>query len=135
MKNTKLIGERTEAIVLAELLKIGKVVLLPFGDNQRYDMVIDEDGKFIRVQCKTARLDRGRETGSIIFNARSANRAGTERHYKGQADMFAVYYPGNKKVYMVPVDDVGHTVVALRLEPCHNKQVKGIRNAEDYELK
>jgi hypothetical protein len=40
MANTKSIGEISEAIVMAEFLKAGFPVLLPFGDNRRYDMVV-----------------------------------------------------------------------------------------------
>src|SRR5262249_30713483 len=54
MPNTKSIGEVSEAIILAEFLKAGFPVLLPFGDNQRYDMVVEVGGRFLRVQCKTA---------------------------------------------------------------------------------
>jgi uncharacterized protein YqeY len=50
--NHKSLGEKTLAIILAQLLKQDKKVLLPFGDNQRYDLVIDEGGQFIRARCK-----------------------------------------------------------------------------------
>jgi len=33
---------------LAEFLKMGFPVLLPFGDNQRYDMVIEAGGSAVR---------------------------------------------------------------------------------------
>ena len=60
MANTKDVGERSEAQVLAALLKLGKVVLMPYGDNQRYDFVVEDGGEFIRVQCKTGKLKDGR---------------------------------------------------------------------------
>jgi len=63
MANTKSIGEISEAIVMAEFLKAGFPILLPFGDNRRYDMVVDVSGSFLRVQCKTASVHRG---GAII---------------------------------------------------------------------
>ena len=56
-QNNKTIGERSEAILIAKLLESGYGVLTPFGDNSRYDLVIeDADGKFYRVQCKTGRV-------------------------------------------------------------------------------
>jgi hypothetical protein len=59
-QNNKTIGERSEAIIMAKLLEVGYGVLMPFGDNRRYDLVIeDADGKFYRIQCKTARLMNG----------------------------------------------------------------------------
>jgi len=60
----KAVGEKTEAIIIAELIKKDYVVLLPFGDNQRYDLVIHHNNEFIRVQCKTGRL----RNGAIVFN-------------------------------------------------------------------
>lgn len=54
MANTKSVGEISEAVVMTEFLKAGFPVLLPFGENARYDMVVGADGRFLRVQCKTA---------------------------------------------------------------------------------
>ena len=68
MVNTKAIGEVSEAAILAEFLKAGFPVLLPFGDNQRYDMVIEVSGRFLRVQCKTA-FRAGGDGSCIRFNA------------------------------------------------------------------
>lgn len=53
------IGERSESQVVAAFLRRGRVVLRPFGDNERYDLVLDDDGVFTRVQCKTGRLKDG----------------------------------------------------------------------------
>lgn len=40
------IGHRTEAAILARLVERGYNVLVPFGVNQRYDLVIESDGRF-----------------------------------------------------------------------------------------
>src|SRR4029077_4235086 len=53
------VGQRTEAAVLAELVKRGHRVLIPFGVNHRYDLLLDLGGRFVRVQCKTGKLRRG----------------------------------------------------------------------------
>lgn len=132
MSNPKTIGERSEGMVLAALLRAGKVVLQPFGDNQRYDLVIDNDGTFIRVQCKTGRL----KNGAVQFDACSsqAHRGKGKQDYRGQADVFGVYYPDRDEVYLVPVEEVGRTAALLRLEPSKNGQTKGVRMAADYLL-
>ena len=117
---------------MAALLRAGKVVLKPFGDNQRYDLVVDEDGKFIRIQCKTGRVQKG----SIVFSTCSTNwSTKVRRDYRGQIDLFAVYSPELDKTYLVPVDVVGLREGFLRLEAAKNGQVKGIRLAADFELK
>ena len=43
---TKEMGERTEGIIFGAFLRAGEVVLRPFGDNQRYDLVLDRAGYF-----------------------------------------------------------------------------------------
>ena len=116
------------------VVSAGKSVLQPFGDNKRYDLAIDDDGKIVRIQCKTG----WERNGTVRFNSSSsATNRGNDvvtRDYKGQADLFAVYCPDNDKLYMVPVDDVGGTKVHLRTECPKNKQTKGIKWAKDYEF-
>lgn len=123
--NTTAIGERTEAVCLAELVKRDFKVLTPFGNNRRYDFVIDTRHGFKSVQCKTGRLTKGR----IEFNAYNAM-----GHYKEDVDLFLVWCPDNDKVYMVPTKDVGTSKPYLRVDPPKNGQAKGIRWAKDYEL-
>jgi PD-(D/E)XK nuclease superfamily protein len=56
MQNNKTTGEQSEAIIMAKFLEVGYGLLMPFGDNRRYDLVIeDTDGIFYRIQCKAAR--------------------------------------------------------------------------------
>lgn len=56
-------AEKTEAAILARLSgREGVTILLPFGGgNGRYDLVIDDNGTFSRVQCKTGRLEQGEQ--------------------------------------------------------------------------
>ena len=124
-----IVGERSEAAILAALLASGKRVLMPFGHSHRYDLVIDDGGSFTRVQCKTGRLHRG----AIRFNACSNN--GRRRGYAGDADVFAVYCPALREVYVVPVDHVGAAEGVLRYAPAANGQTAGIRHASDYVLR
>ena len=129
--NPKAIGERTEGIVLGHLMKLGHVVLLPFGNNQRYDIVIDVAGRFVRGQCKTGRL----KNGCITFWACSTNGFLKKKTgYRGQIEVFWVYCPENGKVYQVPVDKVGQTQVALRVAPPKDRRIKTIRWASEFEI-
>lgn len=127
------IGQRTEAIVLAELVKRGHRVLLPFGVNHRYDLVLDLGDQFVRVQVKTARVRRN----CVVFATRSVRVNTTRtfcRDYRGDADLFIAYCPDNDRIYAVPVDDATLTGISLRLRPTANNQQAGIRWARDYEL-
>jgi PD-(D/E)XK endonuclease len=100
--NTKQKGDIAEAQVLAAFLKAGMSVLMPFGDRSRYDLVVEESGKFKRIQVKTGRV----KGTSLIFNSYSVtSENGRVKHvnYRGQVDYFAVYNPSSGKIYMVPV--------------------------------
>jgi PD-(D/E)XK endonuclease len=127
------VGLRTEAAILAELIRRGYDVLLPFGTNQRYDLVLDIDRRFFRAQCKTGRL----RDGTITFNTRSVRTNTTgwfTRDYHGDADVFLVYCPETERIYAVPVDEAPASHGYLRVEPTRNGQEEGIRWASDYEL-
>jgi hypothetical protein len=127
------IGQRTEAIVLAALVRRGYRVLTPFGTNQRYDLAIDVGDHFLRVQCKTGRLRRG----TIIFavkSVRSNTRRTYVRTYENEVDLFLVYCPETDRVYAIPIEDATSSVGALRVAPTANNQAKGIRWASEYEL-
>ena len=133
MADTKTAGDISEAVVLAEFLRAGFPVLLPFGDNRRYDLVVEVRGRFLRVQCKTASPCGWRGDRSCIrFKARSG--VHQSRSYKGQADLFAAYSPDTSQVYVLEVDEVPDTDVWLRLTPARNNQQINIRLAEEHTL-
>jgi hypothetical protein len=127
--NPKAIGERSEAAIIAKLLLRGDVVLMPFGDNQRYDLVIERDGRFVRVQCKTGRI----KNGVVAFNCCSNAGGYRKRSYRGEIDLFAVFCPENGQIYLVPVDDVPNTIAHLRIDKTEPKGPKTtIRWADKY---
>ena len=133
------VGDRTTAMVLARLLAVYPMVLRPFGENQRYDLLIDDYERFIRVQCKTGRLRQGAvrfNTCSVTYHHPNNQGAKAYRHhYRDAADVFGVYCPELDRVYLVPVEEVGTNVAALRVDPPKNSQRKRVRWASDYELK
>lgn len=127
------VGLRTEAAILAELVRRGYSVLLPFGTNQRYDLVLDIGGEFLRAQCKTGRL----RAGCVVFATRST-RSNTKRvmyrGYLGEAELFLVYCPETGGIYAVRVGEAPATHGYLRVDPTKNGQKDGVHWARDYEL-
>ena len=130
------IGAISQAKILAALTLAGKIVLMPCVAIRPYDFVIEDEGRFFRVQCKTGRLFRG----AVCFRPhrlRAANReTGWERRitdYQGVIDFFGVYCPENDCVYLVPIDVVTTTCICtLRVTVAKNNQSKRIRWAKDY---
>ncbi len=132
MRNTKEIGDTAVAGVLAKLLKKGYAILLPFGDSQRYDLVLDKNGQFFRVQCKSGRV----RNGCIRFNSSSTQwyKGHRRKNYKGQVDYFGVYCPDLDKTYLIPVNVVGETQGILRITKPKNNQAKYIRWCNAFEI-
>lgn len=133
--NTRKLGEISQLAVASALAKAGWTILMPYGDGQRYDLVIDGPDGFRKVQCKTGRLS---DDGSVIaFNAQSTSAHGSvTRSYKGEVDYFGVYCPQLDKTYLIPMsDDLPDTEIALRILPSKNNQINGCRSAAEYEVK
>jgi hypothetical protein len=129
------IGAISQAKVIAALVEAGKVVLSPVVNVHPYDLVIEEGGRFSRVQCKTGRLFRG----AVCFRPhrlRAAKReTGWQRRvtsYRGDVDFFGVYCPENDQVYLVPIEAAGDRICTLRVAPARNGQNKNIRWAREY---
>ncbi len=124
-------GTLTESKILAAFIEAGYLVSIPFGDGHKYDLIVDDGQRIQRVQCKTGRVRKG----SLLFNACSfSGNAGTRRDYKDVAELFAVLNLETGDVYIIPVNEVGHTVACLRLSPTLSGQSKGIRWAKNYLL-
>ena len=67
MINSKQIGNITEVESMLAFLKAGYNVLTPYGDCEKYDFVADVNGKFLKIQCKTAHAIDTENTG-FTFN-------------------------------------------------------------------
>ena len=124
-------GELTEAVVLAEFVKRGFQVFMPWDPSSPFDLLVSADGeRFVRVQCKSGR----ERNGCILFNCRSTDHGNGPGDYLGRADVFAVYCPSQDEVYVLPVEDAARRGTQLRLRPARNNQRQRVRMAEDHTL-
>jgi hypothetical protein len=136
MEHPKRVGDRTTIAVMLALERAGYTLSMPFGENTRYDLIIDDGSKLSRIQCKKGRL-RG---GAIIFPTCSsyAHHRSSEfssRDYIGEIDYFAIYCAATSGVYLVPIADASlRRSAALRVEPPRNSQRRRIRFASDYRI-
>jgi len=131
-QNSKMVGEKTEISIISEFINNDVSVSIPFGDNQRYDFIIDVDNVLYKIQSKTGIL----KDGSIEFSTSSSSyhRGGNRKSYKGQIDYFAVYCCGTNNIYLISVDDVSESVGTLRVNPTKNNQIKRVKWHLDYKL-
>ncbi|POG55287.1 group I intron-associated PD-(D/E)XK endonuclease [Haloferax marisrubri] len=125
-------GQCSEAAILFEFTRRGVTVLEPFGDNERYDFVVEIAGTFYRVQVKTGRLTNGR----VQFETRSSGtltRRVKKEGYDGQIDIFAVYAPEIEESYIVPINEAPKTSMGLRVEQARKKS-PNVNWADEFEL-
>jgi hypothetical protein len=132
-RDTKRVGDVSELMVMAALVRAGYRLAIPYGENSRYDVIIEDDvGRLARVQIKTGRL----RNGAIEYNGYSSHshRGGVStRSYAGDVELFGVYCPQLDRCFLVPAVRVG-THGSLRVEPTRNRQSKGITWAETFGL-
>lgn len=135
MLSTKQRGNVTEVECMLAFLKLGYNVLTPYGDCERYDFVVDIQGKLYKVQVKSAN-DNHIQDGYIGFQtANKTTREGTfvrHTYTKAEIDYFMTSYDG--KCYLIPVQECSTCEKRLRFLPPKNGQTKGITFASDYEL-
>ena len=133
MEHPKDKGDRTTLAVLLALRACGYAVLVPFGENTRYDLVIDDGFRLEKVQCKTGRLRSGAVRWSVCSNYfHHPHPKYRSRDYHGEVDYFGVYCHDTGAVYLVPLADLGEAkaTASIRVEPARNGQ----RKLEQYEI-
>ena len=132
MLNTKQIGNLTELQCITALYGLGCDISIPFGNSQKYDLIMDYKGTLYKVQVKHA---NEHENTHFTFNTRwqSHNTSGYKQnsYSKEDIDFFATYCQG--KVYLVPVEQCSGAEKTIRFVPPKNGQTKGINFAKDYE--
>jgi hypothetical protein len=132
MENSKRRGDESESKVIHELISRGCSVSIPFGDNDKYDLIADIDGQLYRIQCKTAWQNKPE---TIRFNTHSQTTSQGEyfeETYHGEVDAFVVRYPEAEQLYWVDVADATEQKMELRFEA--EIDHPSINWAEDYEL-
>jgi hypothetical protein len=133
---TKRTGDASEAFVLWKLAAAGITVLIPWGDNCRFDLVALISNTFLRLQCKTGRL----KSGYVSFRTFGVGRDGKcYRYAPGEIDYYAVRCLETDAAYLIPFEEAGtSTQPQLRVDlPRPNsrggRQVARIRWAAKYD--
>ena len=128
-------GVITELQCQIDFTKLGYVVSQPISPC-RYDFVIDVDGKFIRVQCKSCHpIDE--ECSGVKFECRSTRnvKQGDYSNHRKYLDTEIDYFYTcwNGIGYLIPVSQCS-TNKTLRFTKPKNGNVSNISYAKDYEI-
>ena len=129
--NTYQKGNLSEAVLTARLLEAGYNVLIPVGSGHRYDLVVETEGGFKKIQVKTSRVYKG----SVVFNTCSNNKGYARRSYHGEVDLFGVYCQELNECYLIPVEDAGKSQMMLQIQPSKNNQTKGVHPKNQYKIR
>ncbi len=124
-------GEIGEAMVIADLIRQGHDVAIPFGHNQPFDLIVirKEDGRLEKVQVKYS-------TGNdrvVRVKVESTSAWVRHRYTPDEVDWIAVYDATvDACFYVHSAVWAGQSNVNLRLVPTANGQKKHIRQAADF---
>lgn len=131
---TKQKGNITEVECILAFMKAGYKVSIPYGEDCKYDLVVDINNHLYRIQCKTSHALSNPEDGfkfktkSIVITTHGAKTSG---YSEQDIDYFATVYEGN--CYLVPVGECS-SEKTLRYHYPANGQKKGISLADDYKM-
>ncbi len=101
-------GEIVELRFYLKAFEIGMIVSKPFGDNARYDFIVDRDGRLSRIQIKSTGIlnsEPGHHGHSGRYRIYSAYGASRKRHFSKEHIDFLVAYIIPKSVwYIIPIE-------------------------------
>ena len=106
--NSKDKGNIGEAIVLAEFVKRDIQVSIPFGDNARYDLIAEFNGKLNKIQVKYC--NQSTDNDSVPCPCKSSTNHTTNKHYttyENDIDYFVFYIAAWNKLALVPIEVIG----------------------------
>lgn len=132
--NSKTKGNLGEIAVAHEFIKWGCTVSFPFGDNARYDLVIDDGENLKKVQIKYT----GSKSENDSWTCRcvsSMNHTTNKKFdtYKEDVDIIAFYISEIDTCIMFDILEVGDkTSITIRESIPKNNQSKGIFFIKDH---
>lgn len=106
---TKQIGNIGEAKVLSEFVRLGVPVYLPFGDNEKADLIADFNGKLNRIQVKTSQkiIDSDKVGFSLVSSTVHRQNGVKHIYTEDEIDYFAFYNLERDRVYLISIKEEG----------------------------
>jgi hypothetical protein len=129
-RETAKCGNYAELRVIADAIRRGYSVSIPYGHETRYDLIIDTGKRLLRVQVKNARLI----CGAVMVKTCSSGVSVHTVYNDIEIDYIAAFEPKAETIYYVPITEVGarRWALSLRIDKARNNQESGVRYAEDF---
>ena len=119
---------------LRALLK-GYIVSKPTISYCRYDMVVDDGSKLLRVQVKYAGTKNQYSDGCVIADFRNVSNSGKSKYgyNRREVDAIVVYIPPIDEVCYFPISFIeDKSTLTIRYSKAKNNQSKNVIYAQDY---
>jgi hypothetical protein len=115
----KRLGEAAEAAFLARATHLGFSVLIPWGDSDRYDSVVELSHGLLRVQVKSATLYA--ENRYRVKTTGASGRVYTSK----EIDFFVAYIVPENIWYIIPIQAIGRRK-GVRFYPHTRRQSRAL---------
>ena len=106
-------GDTTELRFMLLNQELGYTISKPFGDNAKYDLIVDTDIELQRIQVKSTRR-KETSSGMDCYNCLVCSGADSKQKYSDKdIDYIAIYVIPENAWYKIPVKDIKGKTVKL----------------------
>lgn len=132
---TKQIGNIGEAKVLSEFVRLGTPVYLPFGDNEKADLIAEFNGKLNKIQVKSSqKIIEDKVKFSLVSSTMHRQNGVKHIYTENEIDYFALYNLERDRVYLISINEesLPKSEVTIRFNPPKTKNQFKTFLEEDY---
>lgn len=131
---TKDKGNLAELMISAELARQGWKIAFPFGENWDYDLIIEHDGVFSRVQVKHVMSSEDKiEIPCKSVSVTNGKATNIKKYTSSDIDVLAAYDARTGKCYFIPAQELGDGKGSYTLRITPPQKGSAIRWAHNYE--
>lgn len=131
--NSKRYGNIGEAKVLAKFVEMGIPIYIPFGDNEKADLIAEFNGKLNKIQVKTSIKSKN---GCSIFDLTSSTahrtNGGRRKYLNTEIDYFALYSVDRDKIYLMKAPEKPMSLITIRFENTKSGKKVGVNFESDF---
>lgn len=129
------LGKAAEHLVCADLIMQGYRAFLS-DQGLPYDILVDVDGAFVRVQVKATRRPTNpspehRRSPGYFFHLRRAGKGGRRRYPRSAFDIYALVAMDRQAIAYLAPEDCQYQTIALRV-PGQKYFLKGGKTSREF---
>lgn len=131
----KQLGNIGESKVISAFIENNVPVYIPFGDNEKADIVAEFNGKLNKIQVKSSyEFKDGYFSVHLISNTRTKKYKQYIHEYtKDEVDYFALYNYQSDILLLIPIEDLrGKKMVYVRIPFKRSRNQQMVINYENY---